>query len=486
MKVGAEVSKRFLTNVLGTLAGFLGTIYFTQVLGAAGIGVLAIFQSLQMITANVVSVGLYTSVIKRVSEGENQARHFASGAVIVLAGFAVSLVAYALARPLVNDVLTVEAALLVPFGVLSWSAFRLTGSYLEGEGRVALAGLIENSRYVVIVGIQTALVLANFGVYGLLWGLVAGQFVTFGIAYGFARVVPARPSPELFREFVSFTGYAYVQSLASQVFKQADYIILGQLLGTSAAGVYRISFTMAEASMLFTAALSRVSFPEISRLSKSERRNRVSELFARVFTYAGLFAIPAFGGGAIVGNALLLTIYQVNAGTAQLPLVGTVGFGNALIAMLALANLCNGYRDTLEGYFFGLDRPRVAALSGVVLIVVYAVLVVPLTVAFDAIGLAAATTVSFAASVAFLLWNVDLYPPRSTFLDVGLQVAAMAVMVAGVLGVRELLGDATGIVHLTVVLVSGAAIYFGALLALSGRIRNDAYWVGRDLWESLT
>lgn len=486
MKVGAEVSKRFVTNVMGTVAGFLGTIYFTQVLGASGIGVLAIFQSLQMITGNVVSVGLYASVVKRVSEGENQARHFASGAVIVLVGFVVSVVAFALARPFVNDVLTVDAALLVPLGVLSWSAFRLTGSYLEGEGRVALAGLIENSRYVVIVGVQTALVLADFGVYGLLWGLVLGQFVTFGTAYGFARVVPARPSPELFYEFVSFSGYAYVQSLASQVFKQADYLVLGQLLGTDAAGIYRISFTMAEASMLFTAALSRVSFPEISRLSKDQRREQVRDLFARVFTYAGLFAIPAFGGGAIVGNALLLTVYQVNAGTIRLPLLGTVGFANALIATLALANLFNGYRDTLESYFFGLDRPQMAALSGVVLIVVYAVLVVPLTVAFDAIGLAAATTAAFVASVAFLLSNIDFFPPRSTFLDVGLQVTATAVMVAGVVAIKAALGDARGIVHLTVVLASGAVIYFATLLVLSERIRNDVYWVARDLWGNST
>ncbi|WP_224449837.1 oligosaccharide flippase family protein [Haloprofundus salilacus] len=482
MKVGAEVSKRFVANVFGTVAGFAGTVYFTQELGAPGLGVYAIFTSFQMAMATLVTFGLFSAVTKRVSEGENQAKHFTSGVLIVLVGTTLSAVAFAAAAPLVNGILDVEAALLVPLGVLSWSLMRLTGAFLEGKGRVALAGFLENGRYVVIVGIQTALLLAGHGVYALLWGLVLGQLTTFLVAYlGYARVIPAFPSTELVGDFLAFSKYTYVQSLGSQLFKQADYIVLGQLFGTGAAGLYKISFTLTEAAMLFSSALSNVSYPEFSRLEANDRTERIRELLAKSVTYAGLFAIPALGGGLVVGNDLLRVVYGVNAGVVSLGGLGVVGVGNLLIAVLALANLSNGYRSVLESYFLGTNRPRISALSSVVLIATYAVLVVPLAVAGGPIGLGVVTTVSFGGSCLFLWRKLDYRPAREVAKDIGSQLAATVAMMAVVAALYAVLGGVSGPLSLCLLLGVGGVAYFASLLVVNGRLRNDAWWVVRDL-----
>lgn len=483
MKVGAEVSKRFVANVGGTLAGFLGTMYFTRVLGAKGFGIYAIFLSFQMLTGTLVTFGLFASVTKLVSEGTDQARHFATGLLFVFAGSAVAAVAFALLRPVVNGVLGVEAALIVPLGILSWSLFRLTGAFLEGEGKVALAGFVENFRYVPIVAIQTALVVAGLGVYGLLWGLIAGQFVTFGIAYAYARVIPARPSRALFGEFLAFSKYSYLQSVASQAFKHADYVLIGQFLGAGAAGIYKVSFTVTEAAMLFSAALSRVSFPEFSRLSADQRSEAVRDLLSKAVSYAGLFAIPALAGGAVIGNDLLLTVFSVRPGTIDVPPLGAVGLGNLLIGLLALANLFNGYRDTLEKYFLGTNRPRVAAASATLLLATYAAVFYPLIRLLDAAGLALTTAISFAVACLFLWWRLEYPVPRTSLRDVGVQAFAAAVMAGVVFVATGALGGAAGVVRLVAVLSIGAATYFALLVGLNERMRTDAKWVLRDLRE---
>ncbi|UPW00314.1 oligosaccharide flippase family protein [Halorussus gelatinilyticus] len=482
MKVGAEVSKRFVTNVVGTLAAFLGTFFFTRELGFDGIGVYAIFLSLQMIAANVSSFGLYSVVVKRVSEGSDEARHFTSGVLILLAGVVAVAVVVVPLRGFINSILNVEAAFFVPLGVLSWGLFRLSGSFLEGKQRVALVGAIENGRYALIVPIQTVLVLDGYGVKGLIWGLVVGQFLTFLVSYvGFARVVPARPSRGLFREFVDYSKYAYVKSVSSQLFKQADYLLLGQFVGTGVTGVYKNVFTLTEASMLFSSALAQVAFPQFSALTEAGDDEEVGRLLGVLFTYAGVFAVPILGGGAVVGNALLLTLYGQSAGSTVLPVVGVVGLANALVPVLAAANLLNGYREGLEKFFLGTGKPKLYAVSGLLLIVVYSALVVPLTVWYGSWGTAWATVVAFGASVGAMFFMLEEPVPPSALGDVGRQVAATLVMTGVVYGLKLQFGGASGAVRLGVLLGVGATTYFAVLFTLSERIRIDAVAVARDL-----
>jgi|GEM_PF-3401850 len=487
MKVGTEISKRFATNVFGTIAGFLGTVFFTRELGFDGIGVYAIFFSIQMVAANLVSFGLYPTLIKRVSEKKHEARQFTSAGLILLGGVAIVTVVSLAFQHQINKLVGVDAAPLVPLGVLSWGLFRLSGSFLEGKQRVALVGAIENGRYALIVPIQAALIAFGFGVPGLIWGLIAGQFIIFLISYvGFARVVPARPSIELFRDFIHYSKYAYVQSVTSQLFKQADYILLGQFVGPGAAGVYQNVFRITEASMLFSSALAQVTFPQFSALTEEGDDERIADLLTSVFTYAGLFAVPMIGGGAVIGNSLLLTIYANSAGTFSLPVIGVVGTANALIPVLAVANLLNGYREGLEHFFLGTERPRLYAASGALLIFVYALLSVPLTLLAGSWGVAWATVLAFGASVVSLLVFLDQQIPPSALKDVGSQFVSMVVMTTIVYGLKLRLGGAFGWFRITLLIGIGSMTYFAILLALNQRIRIDAVNVIRDFCSEFT
>lgn len=482
MRVGVETSKRFVTNVLGTLAGFLGTLYFTRELGFDGVGTYAIFVSLQMVAGSLATFGIYAVLTKRVSEGRDQAAYFTTGAVILGVGTAaVAAVSFA-AREFINGLVGVDVALLVPLGVLTWGLFRLSGAFLEGEERVALAGALDNGRHAIVVPIQAVLVLEGFGVTGLVYGLVAGQGLTFLVSYvGFARVRPNFPNIPIVRDFLGYSTYSYVQVVADQLFKHADYVILGQFAGAGPTGVYKNAFQITEATTLFASALSKVSFPRFSALDEAGDDAEISRLFAALFTYGGLVAIPVAAGGAIVGNDLLLTLYGENPGTTVLPVLGAVGLANALVPLLATASLLNGYRTSLERFSLGTGNPRLYAASGVVLVVVYALVAVPLTIAFDAWGVAIATVVSFGSSLAANVWLLDDRVPASALADVAVELLAALAMTGVVWVVVDALGAAHGALRLGLVLAVGATTYFALVLALSERVRIDALAVARDI-----
>lgn len=486
MAIGVETSKRFATNVAGTVAGFLGTLYFTRALGFDGVGTYAIFVSLQMVAGALSTFGIYVVLTKRVSEGRNQAAYFTTGALLLGVGVAAVAVVSLVARGVINDLVGVDVALLVPLGVLTWGLFRLSGAFLEGKERVALAGALSNGRHAVVVPIQAALVLEGFGVHGLVYGLIAGQALTFLVSYvGFARVFPNLPTRSIVRDFLGYSKYSYVQVVADQLFKHADYVLIGGIAGAGPTGVYKNAFQITEATTLFASALSKVSFPRLSALADAGADDEIERLFAALFTYGGLVSIPVAAGGAVVGNDLLLTLYGENPGRTVLPLVGAVGLANALVPLLATANLLNGYRTSLERFLLGTDDPRSFAASGVVLVAVYAVAAVPLAVAYDAWGVAIATVVAFGTSVAVNVWLSDERIPAAALADVGVELFAAAVMTVVVWVVVDALGGAHGALRLGGVLAVGAGTYFAVVLACSDRIRVDAVAVAHDLLASV-
>ncbi|MFC7047070.1 oligosaccharide flippase family protein [Halobacteriaceae archaeon GCM10025711] len=464
---------------MGTVAGFLATLTFARLLGASGLGIYAIFVSVEMLAATAISFGVYETVTQGVSAGDREAEYYTSGLLVILVGTGVATAVVVALQAPINDLFTVDAALAVPFGVLSWGLFRVTAAFLEGTGRVALAGAVENTRFVIALPIQVGLYLAGYGVFALIWGIVAAQFLTFGVLYGYARVVPSIPTWASLRTFLGFSTYTYIKGLSSQLFKHADYVLLGAFLGTSVTGVYKVSFTLAESSMLFSSALRQVTFPEFARLDAADAADRIRDLLGTLVTYAGLLSLPIAGGGALVGNLLVLTVYSIDAGVVDLPVLGTVGLANVLVPVLAVAALLNSYRTGLEGFFIGTNRPRIAATSGVVLAGVYAVLVVPAMRWFGSTGLAAVTTVSFAVSVAVLFRALDYPVPRQARVDVARQAGAVAVMVVVVYGAQTVL-PVGGTLALAVYLTVGAVTYFAVLLAASERIRADTRGLARQ------
>lgn len=187
MDVGVEASKRFATNVAGTLAGFLGTLYFTRELGFDGVGTYAIFVSLQMVAAALATFGLFVVLTKRVSEGRNQAAYLTTGALLLGVGVAVVAAVAVAFRGVVNDLAGVDVALLVPLGVLTWGLFRLSGAFLEGQERVALAGALANGRHAVVVQVVVEGLGAAHGALRLGVVLVVAASTYFALLLAFSE-----------------------------------------------------------------------------------------------------------------------------------------------------------------------------------------------------------------------------------------------------------------------------------------------------------
>jgi len=74
-------------------------------------------------------------------------------------------------------------------------------------------------------------------------------------------------------------------------------------------GVYRIALQFTTISTLITYALRMTLWPQVSRWGKKGQLGHVEESLARALSYSLLLAVPAFVGGALLGDKLLYFFY---------------------------------------------------------------------------------------------------------------------------------------------------------------------------------
>ena len=75
----------FLARIFGAFAGFLGTVYFSHVLGAKILGIYFLFYSVLSVLNLVGDLGLSVTTVKRLSEGRDMAQYLGASLMLRLA-----------------------------------------------------------------------------------------------------------------------------------------------------------------------------------------------------------------------------------------------------------------------------------------------------------------------------------------------------------------------------------------------------------------
>lgn len=121
--------------------------------------------------------------------------------------------------------------------------------------------------------------LLNFGLPAILAGSAAlsamGLLVEGVVARGLMEASPwaLSLSRSEFQKMFAFGGYAWLHGTAWSIFSQADRVIIGAFLGTSALGVYSICMQLAQPIHGMVGAGFSTVFPAMSRSVESQDRN---------------------------------------------------------------------------------------------------------------------------------------------------------------------------------------------------------------------
>lgn len=170
-----------------------------------------------------------------------------------------------------------------------------------------------------------------FGGWGS-WSLVLGQLIGASAAtIALWAVVPWRPGLQATwntaRGMLRYSGKIVLVDVISAVVYNADYVVVGRLLGSAALGLYTLAYRTPE--LLITMVIwviGKVTFPVYSKLRLDPAG--LSNAFLMTLRYLSLVTLPAGMGLAVLGGIFVSDLYGAN-------------WVSATLTMQALALVCS-------------------------------------------------------------------------------------------------------------------------------------------------
>ncbi len=287
---------------------YVQLVVLARILEPGDFGVMGIAAVILGSAQAVADLGLSAALIHRqqASRNELSSMYWAMAAGGLLTGAAIWLGAGMLGGLLDDPRLVVVLRVLavtVPVAAMSEPFLFL----LQRELNFGTVARIEASAAAVAAATAVGLGLAGVGVYALVAAYAAQLVVraTAGVFAGRRVWTPHRHFRYAeVRHVMAFGRFQMGERLLNQWASNADYVLVGALLGAEVLGVYRIAYELVLAPVYRVApVISRVAFPVFAR-----RQNDAAALrsgFLEMTRVLGFVLFPALVGAAILAPWLV-------------------------------------------------------------------------------------------------------------------------------------------------------------------------------------
>lgn len=325
-------------------------VVLARLLDPSAFGVMAMATVVLGLLAHLAELGPGAVVIHARSMSERDLNNlFWIGIVVALFSFLFvvatsAVLARQLSEPQLVPVLMIASLSLVahPIG----APYR---SLLERELAFEVVAKIEVWSVVAGVALAMLLALQNAGAMSLAWGLVATSITQAFclVAAGSRRWKPKFSfSIDGVAKNLTFGAHLSGQRLVNFVTANADYVLVGSFLGSTALGLYTVAYNLANLpSSHVNALLARVGFPALSQIS--DDLNRTRSVYLKIQEASGLVSAPILLGlaaGAQYGVPVVLGD-QWQPMVPVLQVLCVVGLGRAICGTIGPLLLARGRPD---------------------------------------------------------------------------------------------------------------------------------------------
>lgn len=465
-QVRSAVIWRSGAQILGQLLTWASTFVVIRVLSPADYGLFAMTQVVLALLNMLNGYGLASALIQRGDAGRQAQRQLFGMLLLLNLGlamtqFAIAPLAAAYYRqPMVAQLLRVQALLYfaTPFIALPYALLARQLDFRRQAQINFVAGLI---------GALTALIGAHAG-WGV-WTLVAAPIALFGTrAIGMTIVVRAWMWPSFdFRGAGDMARYGGIMA-AGQIFwfvqSQADVFIAGRHFDPHWLGIYTTSLFLTQIFVSkFVPPLNEVAFSAYARMR--DDRTALAGAFVKSARLIMVVALPFYFGLAATAVPLVHVVLGPNWTEAG-PVVQWLALA---MPMMTLQTLYAPASDAC-------GRPGIGARNGATgAVLLPAAFLVG--VQWGVMGLVAAWYMAYPLYLAISTWRtLPVIGVRLADLAEAIApaLAAAVAMAAAILLLDRLLPALPDLLHLAILVASGAALYLGTLAAFAPATLRDA------------
>jgi PST family polysaccharide transporter len=310
-------------------------------------GIFAVAMTVHTIVSGIAEFGVSSSLMRGDIDPDEIAPTVATISLVSSTILAATMVAFA--RPISGALGSVDAAgpmRVMALAVLLVGVFAVPAADLSREFRqnqqfqATLVGFVPANALLIIMAITGS------GAMSFAWSRVVGQLITGAVI---TRLAPRRYMLGFSRRHVRFLiGFGLPiagANLLNYVLLNADYALVGRLLGAVELGTYMLAFNIASwSTSLLSAMVNGVALPAFSRIKHD--RERLQRALGSATRAVALIALPICGLTFSLSHPLVATVYGRKWDAAATVLTILSVYGAISVLCLLLANVLTGMGHT--------------------------------------------------------------------------------------------------------------------------------------------
>ena len=337
-----NMSWLMISQIIASICGFIWTILIARYLGVNEYGILGFAISFTGILNIITDLGVSTHIVRHVATDNDSAPKYMGNAIPLKGLFSIGTLAITLIILILmkSDKLTIIITLLFTFEMIFKSFISLlNGGFLAFEkGKYqGIENSLLNTLLLIFILIS---IYADLGIYGITISYVLSNLIALVYAYYAFRTNITKPKFELDRSFcktITLLAIPFaLTSFLSTVYFSIDVVMLTNIVGNYATGIYNASYKLISILTLFYSIYLAVVFPLMSKLFKNDKQLLIIS-FEKSLKYLTMIIIPIALGTTFYSLDVIHLIYghEYDAGFSVLQiLIWTVPF-------LFISGACN-------------------------------------------------------------------------------------------------------------------------------------------------
>ncbi|MDQ3699233.1 MAG: lipopolysaccharide biosynthesis protein [Gemmatimonadota bacterium] len=303
------------------------TLLIARLLTPADYGLVGYATVYLGLVSMVSEFGLGAAIVQQRDLGERQIARL--GGVSVLLGAALAALTVAMSWPVASffgepRVQLVLAVLGVMFLVRGIRV--VPRSLLNRDLRFRHLAWVDGTEAVTLTLTTLVLAYLGFGYWSLVWGSVAGAVAGTVVAVAWAHHRIAWPGRlRGLRASVAFGWHVSASRVLWYVYSNADFVVVGRMLGTAALGAYSFAWTIANIPVeRVSAVVGRVTLPVFANVQRDHASLR--RYFLMLTEGLAIITFPVAIGLALVAREFVLVVLGPQWSAAVLPMALLVGY----------------------------------------------------------------------------------------------------------------------------------------------------------------
>ncbi|WP_435365824.1 oligosaccharide flippase family protein [Haloarchaeobius sp. DYHT-AS-18] len=305
MDIGRATGKLFAARTISYAISLLIIILFADLIGAEGLGIFFLFQTLAGVLSIVVRLGINGATEKRISGNWNKNEVHSTGLAIKSIPYIVIGGSIIILQPQIEEFVGLKVALPLLVTVIMEDLVGFYTKILNAEHRVGETAILEIIHQTIFISAAFLFWEVDYGPFALIYGYMLAVFARLVYVVRINSFSYHPPTLRSSKALIKYAKFDTISGSGWKIFTWLDVLLVGLFLSQRHVGAYELVWRISTTTTLLLSSINTSIFPQISTWDSKEKYSEISRLISDYFPATLLLSVGAFFGSLVVGKEIL-------------------------------------------------------------------------------------------------------------------------------------------------------------------------------------